>query len=415
MQVAVIGGGVVGVTTAFFLARAGHEVVVIERQSNVAESASFGSAGVMAPVHALPWSAPGMPKKLLPMLLKAESPVWIAPRPNVRLWRWARRWIAECDITRYRINRERSYRLAAYSQDVMQALRHEYPFEYERTEGYLQLYRTPHEREFARELQDFLTEHEVAHRVLEPDDAYLVEPALSRTAPLAGALYLPQDASGNCPLFCKQLRSAAQAIGVSFVFSREVDAIEHAQSSGLTVRLGESRSPVDAVVVAAGEGSEALLSPLGIRLPFFPVRTYTATATIRNFDDAPLAALADRTYQVALTRMGTRMRLAGTAELGNRSPEMRKSAIRTLLKVGQDWFPDAANYNAATFWSGDMPTLPDGPPILGATPVRNLYLNIGHASNSWATAAGAARVLADMISGHTPEIDIDGLTMSRFG
>jgi D-amino-acid dehydrogenase len=415
MQVAVIGGGIVGVTTAFFLARAGHEVVVIERHSNVAESASFGSAGVMAPVHALPWAAPGMPRKLLQMLLKAESPLWIAPRANLRLWRWARRWMAECDIARHRINRERSYRLAAYSQDVMQALRQEYPFEYERTEGYLQLYRTPRERVFAHGLQEFLTEHEVVHRMLEPDEAYRIEPALNRAAPLAGGLYLPQDASGNCPLFCKQLRNAAQALGVTFLFSQEVDAIEQTHGGGLSVRLGESRSPVDAVVVAAGEGSEALLAPLGIRLPFFPVRTYTATATIRNFDDAPLAALADSTYQVAVTRMGTRMRLAGTAELGNRLPDMRKAAIRTLLKVGQDWFPDAANYNAATFWNGALPTLPDGPPVLGATPVRNLYLNIGHAGNSWATAAGAARVLADLISGQAPEIDIDGLTMSRFG
>lgn len=417
MQVAVIGGGVVGVCTAYFLAHAGHEVVVIEQQSNVAESASFGSAGPLSPVHALPWSAPGMPRKLLPLLLKAESPVWIAPRVNRPLWRWARRWIAESDIERHRINRERSFRLASYSQETMRLLQQEHGFEFEQTEGHLRLYRTAREREFAAELHAFLADHDVPHQVLEPEDAWQREPAISRAMPLAGALSLPQDASGNCPLFCKHLRSAAQALGVHFHFGSQVDGIEttHAPGAPLTLQMGESRFPVDAAVIAAGAGSEALLTPLGIRLPFYPVRTYAATAAIRNFDDAPLASLADPAFQVAITRMGTRIRLAGTAELGNRTDEMRDAAIQTLLKAGQDWFPDAANYNAATLWSGNLPTLPDGPPILGATPVRNLYLNIGHAANSWATAAGSGRVLADLMSGHAPEIDIDGLTLSRYG
>ena len=416
MQVAVIGGGIVGVSTAFFLAQAGHEVVVIERQTNVAEGASFGSSGVMSPVHALPWAAPGMPRKLLSMLLKPEAPLRIAPRLNAGLWRWVRRWMAECDSVRYRINSERSFRVAAYSQAVMQDLRRQLPFEFERTLGYLQLYRTPQEREFATSLQEFLAERDIPHRLIEPEEVYLVEPALRRGAPLAGALQLPLDDAGNCALFCKQLRSAAQSLGVAFHFGSNVTAIEPAQAgTGLLVRIDDSRFPVDAVVVAAGAGSEALLTPMGIRLPFYPVRSFSATAAIRNFDDAPLAALSDSLYRVAITRMGTRMRLAGTADIGARSPEMRQAAIRTLLKVGQDWFPDAANYNTATFWSGDLPTLPDGPPILGATPVRNLYLNIGHATNSWAMAAGSGRILADLLSGRAPEIDIDGLTMSRFG
>ena len=417
MQLAVIGGGVVGVSTAYFLAQAGHEVVVVERQSNVAEGASFGSAGVLSPLHALPWAAPGVPKKLLSLLWKREAPLWIAPRLDPALWRWARRWRAECAVERWSINRERAYRLASYSHDVMHALQQEHAFDYECTEGYLQLYRTDRERELAAPLSAWLSDAGVAHRLLSADEVRAVEPSLSRTAALAGALHLPQDTSGNCPLFCKQLRMAAQEMGVTFHFSSAVDAIDHGPGvgAGLLVRIGESRFPVDAVVIAAGAGSEALLAPLGIHLPFFPVRSYAATATIRNFDDAPLAALADATYQVAITRMGMRIRLAGTAELGNRSPDMRRGAIGTLLKVGQDWFPDAANYNAATLWSGTVPTLPDGPPVLGATPVRNVYLNIGHGTNSWAMAAGSGRILADLISGRPPEIDIDGLTMSRFG
>jgi D-amino-acid dehydrogenase len=417
MQVAVIGGGVAGVCTAYFLAHAGHEVVVVERQTNVAEGASFGSAGPLSPVHALPWSAPGMPRKLLPMLLKAEAPVWIAPRVNRPLWRWARRWMAESEITRHQINRERAFRLASYSQETMRLLQQEHGFEFEQTEGHLRLYRSAREREHAGDLHAFLAEHDVPHQVLEPEEVWQSEPGLNRAAPLAGALSLPQDASGNCPLFCKQLRNAAQALGVHFHFGSQVDAVEatHNPGASLILHMGESRFPVDAAVVAAGAGSEGLLARLGVRLPFYPVRTYAATAAIRNFDDAPLASLADPAYQVAITRMGTRIRLAGTAELGNRSEDMRAAAIQTLLKAGQDWFPDAANYNAATLWSGNLPTLPDGPPILGATPVRNLYLNIGHAANSWAMAAGSGRILADLISGQAPDIDIDGLTLSRYG
>ncbi|MES2832089.1 MAG: D-amino acid dehydrogenase [Pseudomonadota bacterium] len=416
MQVAVIGGGIAGVSTAFFLAQAGHEVVVIERQSNVAEGASFGNAGTASPTHALPWAAPGMPGKLLSMLLKAQGPIFVKPRWNRSLWRWARRWMNECDIERHRINTERLYRLGAYSQEIMAQLRSQFPFEYERTQGYLQLYRNLAEQTNAAPLHAMLVEREVPHRLMDAEEAYLVEPALSRSAKLAGALHLPQDDAGNCPLFCKQLRSAAQTIGVNFHFGTEVAAIGPPDigKTGLHVEMGEQRFAVDAVVVASGAGSQRLLEPMGIRLPFFPVRTYAATASIRNFDDAPLASLAEASNRVAITRMGTRMRLAGLAEVGMRSEETHKGAIRALLKIGQDWFPDAANYNTATLWSDVLPMLPDGPPILGPTPVRNLYLNIGHGTASWALAAGAGRILADVISGHQPDIDTEGLGMRRF-
>jgi len=416
MQVAVIGGGVAGVSTAFFLAQAGHEVVVIERQSNVAEGASFGNAGTASPTHALPWAPPGMPGKLLSMLLKGQGPVFIKPRWDRQVWQWARRWMAECDIERHRINIERTYRLGAYSQEIMRELRQQFSFEYERTQGYLQLYRSAAERASARPLHAMLAEREVPHRILEPEEAYLIEPALARSASLAGALHLPQDDAGNCPLFCKQLRSAAQSIGVNFHFGSEVTAIEPPDigKTGLFVQMGEHRFAVDAAVLAAGSGSQRLLEPMDIRLPFFPVRSYAATTSIRNFDDAPLASLADTSSRVAITRIGTRMRLAGLAEVGMRSEDMHKGAIRALLKVGQEWFPDAANYNAATLWSDVLPTLPDGPPVLGPTPVRNLFLNIGHGTSSWAMAAGAGRILADVISGRQPDIDTEGFGMRRF-
>lgn len=418
MQVAVIGGGVVGVCNAYFLALAGHEVVVIERQSNVAEGASFGSSGIMTPAHALPRSVSERPRGILSMLLRPDPSIWVAPRIDTALWRWMRRWRTENELDRYRINRERMIRIAGYSAEVMRDLAPHCAFEYERTQGYLQLCRGQRELQQAALLQAFLVEREIPHRLLDRDEAMVIEPALDPQAALAGALYVPDDGSGNCALFCKQLRGAAQSLGVTFHFGSEVSAIEQAVTAGdssLYLRMDEQRFAVDSVVVAAGAGSAALLAPLGIRLPLCPVRTYAATAPIRNFDDAPLAAMCDLAYQVSITRIGTRIRLAGLADLGARSAESRPDAIRTLLKIGQDWFPNAANYNAATLWSGDLPTLPDGPPILGATPIRHLYLNIGHATHGWAMAAGAGRAMADLMSGQLPEIDLDGLTLSRYG
>ena len=418
MQVAVIGGGIVGVCTAFFLAEAGHEVVVIEKQTNVAEGASFGSSGVMSPSHALPWAAPGKPRRRLKLLLRNDASMWVAPRLDTSLWRWIRRWAEECDVDRYRINRDRMARVAHYSAVVMQDLQARFGFEFERTQGYLQLCRGERELEQARLLQTFLAETDVTHHLLDRDATIAIEPALARSSALAGSLHLPDDASGNCALFCKHLRIAAQELGVTFHFGSEVSAIVPAAQAGngaLYLHMGEQRFTVDAAVLAAGAGSAALLAQLGLRLPFYPVRRYAATASIRNFDDAPLGALCDLSNQVSITRMGTRIRLAGMADLGARPAQARPAAVQALLKVGQDWFPNAANYNAATLWSDELPTLPDGPPILGATPVRNLFLNIGHATHAWAMAAGCGRAIADLMSGRMPDIDLDGLTMSRYG
>lgn len=416
MQVAVVGGGIVGVCTAFFLAQQGHEVVVIERQSNVAEGMSFGSAGITAVAHVKPWGKPGMPRKILSMLLKKEAAIGIDSKFDAKLWRWARKWLRECDLERYTVNRERMQRIASYSTLVLHDLQQQFNFEFERTAGYLQLYRTMADVASADSFLTFLKDCEVSHRLIECEETYEIEPGLNRSTPLARALYLEDEISGNCPLFCKQLRMAAQSLGVVFHFGKEVISIEPSNYVGahIHINIGEQSFGVDAVVVAAGADSMKLLEPLGIRLPFYPVRAYAATVPIRNFDDAPLSAVADDANRVSVTRMGTRMRLAGTVELAAKSERLRPGATRTLLKVAQEWFPDAANYNTPTFWSGLMPTLPDGPPILGATPVPNLYLNIGHAEHGWAMAAGSGHILADIVSKKPAEIDMTGLTLARY-
>ncbi len=413
-QVAVIGGGVVGVCTAYFLAEAGHDVVVIERHQNVAQEASFANAGIVAPGHTAPWAAPGMPRRILSSLFRSEAPVMLKPTMDRALWRWARRWLTECELSRYRINKARMQRIAFYSRDLLHRLSEHYQLDYEQTQGMLQLFRTDKDLKMAEPAIALLAESGVPHQLLDAEGAHAVEPALAAHTRLAGALHLPQDEAGNCPLFAKRLKYIAGTMGVQFHFASTVHAIEP-ETRGVALHIDDRQFSADAVVVAAGVDSVRLLKPLGIHVPLYPVKGYSATALIRNFDQAPQSALVDEAYKTAITRIGGRIRIAGTAELGSRNASLQDRALRTLIKVGSDWFPDAANYTGATFWCGARPMLPDGPPLLGATPLRNVYVNIGHGSAGWGMAAGSGKVLADIVSGYTPDIDMDGLTMARYG
>lgn len=408
MQVAVIGGGVVGVCTAYFLAAAGHEVIVLERRANVAQETSFGEAGIISPGSTYPWAMPGMPRKFLASLFKAESPVLLKKKMDARLWRWVRQWLDECEIDRYRVNGERMQRLARYSRQLLQHLREHHELQYEQSQGVLQLFRSQQDLRLAQPALDLLAESGIPHTLLEPNDVRQVESALSVHTPLFAGLHLAQDEAGNCPLFTRQLKTIVQAAGVEFHFNSEVEAIQPGDK-GISFRIGERSFHADALVVAAGIDSLKLLEPLGIDLPVYPVKAYSGTAMIKNFDHAPNTAVIDESYKVAIARLGSRIRIAGTAELGSTDMELHETALRTLVKVAQDWFPGAANYNACNFWCGIQPTLPDGPPMIGATPARNLYINIGHGSWGWTMAAGAGKILSDLLSGSEPDIDTEGL------
>jgi D-amino-acid dehydrogenase len=413
-QIVVIGGGVIGVCTAFFLAEAGHEVVVIERNQNVAQESSFAHAGVVSPGYATPWSMPSRFQRIVSRFRKTESPLMVSRSADRATRLWLKRWMSEYDADRFRVNRERLQRIGYYSRDVLHTLADAYQIDYEQTQGALQLFRTEQDMKQAQGVIDLLAEHGINHKLLTPDEAREVEPALASDTTLAGALHLPDDAAGNCPLFVKKLRHVASSLGVHFYFGSTVKSIE-ANAGRISLRVDDASYTVDAVVVAAGVESVKLLKPLGIEVPIYPVRGYSATASIKNFDQAPQAALMDEAYKVAITRLGARVRVAGTAELGATKDALHQGALRTLMKVGNDWFPQAANYSTANFWCGVQPMLPDGPPVLGPTAVRNLYVNIGHGANGWGMAAGSGRILADLISGRSPDIDLDGLTLSRYG
>lgn len=414
MHVAVIGAGIIGVTSAYYLRQQGFQVTVIERNPGVAQETSFANAGVIAPGYIAPWAQPGMPSKVLRHLFAREAPVVFRPCFDFAQWRWLARWLAECKVERFRRNKARMQRLAFYSRDCLHALRQRHGIEYEQTQGYLQLYRT--EAELARTAlaRALLKEAGVLHVLLSGADCRRLEPALVDGTPLAGGLHLPEDETGNCAFFAKRMKDISAEQGVQFRFGTAVDALEVEAGRVARLRLRDGTLAADAVVVAAGVSSPRLVRPLGIRLPLYPIKGYSATAAITRPENAPMISVMDETYKVAVTRMGNRLRIAGTAEIGSRTLALRDASLGTLLRVARDWFPGAAAYGQAQFWVGARPMLPDGPPLLGPTPIANLHLNVGHGSTGWAMACGSARVVADLIANRKPDIDLEGLTLDRY-
>tara|TARA_R110001599_G_scaffold64023_2_gene178426 strand:+ start:41661 stop:42923 length:1263 start_codon:yes stop_codon:yes gene_type:complete len=419
MRVAVVGAGVIGVCTAYFLAESGHEVVVIERRNNVAEEASFGEPGILATNSIAPWAAPGMPSALFAQLWKSCSPVKLDNKLSPAMWRWIRLWKKECELARYQINRERMRRLTSYSSDIMQQLRDRYQLDYEQSSGLLQLFRSEQDRQLAQASVKFLTDHGITHAELDANGVRQIEPALGTLAALTGGIFFPDDGAGNCPLFTRQMRSLAQTLGAQFHFGATVRSIS-TQDGGVSLQIDEQSFSADAVVLATGADSAALLNGLGVHLPAYPVKNYAATVAIRNFDAAPIAALVDEHYKVAITRMDNRIRIAGTVGLGTRktirddNSAIQIGALHTLLTVANDWFPDACNYNTASFWSGSSLMLPDGPPVIGETARKNVFINLGHGTSGWTMAAGAGKLVAALVSNEQAEIDTHGLSLSRF-
>ncbi len=420
MRVTVIGAGIVGVCTAWSLAESGCEVTVVERNRGVAQETSYGNAGMVAPAYVTPWAAPGMPTKILSMLFAKDTPVRVQPSLDPALWRWVARWLGECRATHYRRNKERMQRLAFYSRDVLTTMRTRHDISYERTEGLLQLMRGERDAAMARNTIAFLKEAGVAHEVLDAAECRVREPGLS-DIDFVGGIHLPDGETGNCPLFARHLKNLCEERGVRFEFGTEVDRLSLEGDRiviELHTTLQRDRRTPDAVVVAAGVSSAALLRSIGVRVPLYPVKGYSASVAIREPTFAPMASVMDEAYKVAIVRMGNRIRIAGTAELGDRTLSLEtrgaERAFATLLKVARDWFPGAADYQGASWWVGARPMLPDGPPVVGPTRHRRLFTNLGHGSTGWAMAAGSGRIVADLVTGRTPEIDLDGLTVARY-
>ena len=422
MRVAVIGAGIIGVTTAYELATDGHAVTVFERRSSVAEETSFANAGVIAPGYVTPWAAPGMPAKVLRYLLSRHAPVRLArpSSPGQLGWMW--RWWRACQPGIFQANRARMHRLARFSQQRLAMLARDLKLDYEQRNGYMVLLREPRDLALARGSVKMLAELGVSFHLIDAAKARALEPALNPEMKLHAAVHLPHDGVGNCRQFAHLLRGESQRLGVEFKFQCEVVELVAGPKPVVRHRRTQTAEPptedcFDAVVVCAALGATALLKPLGCRIPRAPVYGYSITAPLRQLeghpDLGPRSAVMDERYKVAISRLGQRVRVAGSAELGGRLDRSKPAAIETLYKVLDDWYPGCAQLSQVQQWKGARPMLPDGPPVLGASGAPGVWLNLGHGSSGWALSCGSARVLSDLISGRPPSIDTEGLGLER--
>ena len=414
MRVAVIGGGVIGVSTAYYLAEAGHEVMVLERYGNVAQEASFGNVDLMGPNSTLrQWTVPGLPYRALSMLFRQESPVAFSARFEPAMWSWIRRWISECRLQRFKENQQRLKILADYSAQQMAQLIQTHEMDFQQHKASMVMFRTAKDLQLARLTMQLLGESGTNHELLDQEAARQMEPALSTEVDFHSGLYLPDDQAGNSPLFVRQMKILCQNLGVEFNFNNHVQSIRNEQNK-VELQIDGRTVVVDALVIAAGSETAKLMHGLGTHLPLYPVKVYSASAAVQEYEMAPKVSLFDDTYQVSITRLGKRIRIAGCAEMGSSSVNLHQKAVNTLVKVADDWFPNAANYRHANFWCGTAGMLPEGIPLLGATKHPNIFINAGHGAGAWALAAGSGKLLADIISQREPEINMQGLTLARY-
>ena len=416
MRILILGSGVIGVTSAWALRRQGHEVVVVDRAGGPALETSFANAGQVSPGYASPWPAPGIPLKAVKWLLSRHAPLAIRPTGDPAQYRWLWQMLRNCTHHRYAVSKARMVRLAEYSRDQLGELRRETGIEYEqRTLGTTQLFRTQAQLDGAARDIAVLREYGVPHELLDRDGIVRVEPALAQMqGSLAGALRLPGDETGDCHLFTTRLAARASEAGVEFRFGRRVEALLASGDRLTGVRIDGRTETADAYVLALGSWSPRLLAPVGIDLPVYPLKGYSLTIPITRPELAPHSTVLDESYKVAITRFDQRIRVGGMAEVSGYDLSLPQRRRETLDMVVRSLYPDGGDLARAEFWTGLRPSTPDGPPVVGATRYRNLWLNTGHGTLGWTMAAGSASYLTDLIEGRTPAIDPEGLDITRY-
>lgn len=416
MKVLVLGGGVIGVTSAYYLAKAGHEVTVVDRQAEPGLETSFANAGEVSPGYASPWAGPGVPVKAIKWLLMKHGPLVIRPKLDPDMWLWLLKLLRNCTSERYAINKSRMIPIAEYSRDCLRVLRTEIGIKYdERSQGTLQLFRTQAQLDGTASDIAVLKQYGVPFELLDRDGCIAAEPALvAAKLEIVGGLRLPQDETGDCHMFTQALAVHAEKLGVQFRLGVTIEGLT-ADGSGITgVATSAGVLRADAYVMALGSWSPRLLRPLGISIPVYPIKGYSITVPIADAEAAPVSTVMDETYKVAITRLGKRIRVGGTAEVSGYSDTLHPARRATLDQSLTDLFPGGGKLADATFWSGLRPMTPDGPPVIGATRYGNLHLNTGHGTLGWTMACGSGRMLADLLSGRKPDIDAAELALTRY-
>lgn len=417
MRVLVLGSGVIGTASAYYLARQGVEVVVVDRQSGPALETSYGNAGQISPGYASPWAAPGVPLKAIKWLLQKHAPFSLKLTGDIHQYLWMTQMLFNCTSTRYKVNKERMVRLSEYSRDCIDELRAETGIYYEgRQLGTTQLFRTQAQLDAAAKDIAVLEASGVPYEVLDRAGIARVEPALAGvTHKLSGALRLPNDETGDCALFTRTLADMASKLGVEFQFGKTIERLDVDGDRIAGVWIDGQLEKADHYVLALASYSPAMLRPLGLRLPVYPLKGYSLTIPIIDAEKAPRSTVIDETYKVALTRFDQRIRVGGMAEVAGFDLSLNPRRRATLEMVTNDLYQGGGDLQQAEFWTGLRPATPDGSPVVGATPFRNLFLNTGHGTLGWTMACGAGRLLADLISGRSPQISSAGLDISRYG
>ncbi len=416
MKVLVLGSGVIGVSSAYQLALAGHEVTVVDRQPAAALETSYGNAGEVSPGYSSPWAGPGVPLKAIKWLLMRHRPLVVRPQLDLAMLRWGAAMLRNCTAARYEVNKGRMVRLAEYSRDCLKDLRAQTGIQYDqRMQGTLQLFRTRAQFDGTAADIAILRRYGVGFELLEGDACLRHEPALAAVRDkFVGGLLLPGDETGDCFKFTQRLAALAVQQGVQFRYGTQIQKLKVSSQriEGVVTDAGTLKA--DACLVALGSYSPLLLATIGIRIPVYPVKGYSITVPITNAAGAPESTVMDESHKVAVTRLGDRIRVGGTAELAGYTLKLHDARRDTLEHVVTDLFPGGGDVKRAEFWCGLRPMTPDGTPVLGPTRLRNLYLATGHGTLGWTMAAGTGRVMADVISGRKPDIDMDGLTIDRY-
>jgi D-amino-acid dehydrogenase len=414
--VAIVGAGIIGVTTAYELAAEGHEVTVFDRCGGVAAETSFANAGIVAPGYSGPWAAPGMPWKVASRLFSRHPPLRLGGLGALAHLPWMWRWWRACRPQTHAANRAAMQGLARYSRERLLELTRTLQLDYEQVPGYTVLLRTERDLARARPNLALLRELGVAHELVDAARCRQLEPALNPATALHAAIHLTQDGVGNCRQFAQLLKAEAQRLGATFHFGAVVRRLVSGTVPIVHTGAGVAHQ-FDAVVVCAGAQANALLSSIGLRLPLAPIHGYSITAPVRHVDGqpppGPRAALLDERHGVSISRLGQRIRVAGTAGIGGATGRFAQAPLNTLYRVLDDWFPGAASTREAQQWRGSRPMLPDGPPVLGESGAPGVWLNLGHGASGWTLACGSARVLAERISGRPAPLDTALLAVAR--
>lgn len=415
MRVLILGSGVVGVASAWYLARAGHEVIVLDREEGPALETSAANAGQISPGYAAPWAAPGVPLKAIKWMFQRHAPLAIRLDGTGFQLRWMWQMLRNCDTSHYMLNKSRMVRLSEYSRDCLKALRADTGISYEgRQQGTLQLFRTAQQYENASRDIAVLQDAGVPYRLLEADQLAQAEPALAHVQhKLTGGLQLPNDETGDCQLFTQRLAQMAQREGVTFRFGASAERLLRDGERIAGVQCGAETLTADAYVVALGAYSTALLQDM-VAIPVYPLKGYSLTIPISDPDGAPVSTVLDETYKIAITRFDRRIRVGGMAEIVGFDTRLHEARRQTLEMVVRDLYPHGGDPSQAVFWTGLRPMTPDGTPVVGKTPLKNLYLNTGHGTLGWTMACGSGQLLADIISGIQPAIPSDDLSVFRY-